>query len=60
MALSAATRNLLALERFVNYINNNVKLRKKLIHDNQQTVKILTQKIPLLKTKLRNIDIYQN
>ena len=60
MALSAAARELLALERFVTCMNSNSTIRKKLICDNQQTVKLLTQKAPLLTTKLRHIDIHQH
>lgn len=60
MALSAAARELLALERFINYVDTNLTVQKKLICDNQQTVKILTQKTPLLTTKLRHIDIHQH
>lgn len=58
VALSAATRELMALKRFLNYID--LRLPMTLMCDNQQTVKMLTQKSPLITTKLRHIDIHQH
>ena len=60
VALSAAARELLALDRFLKQIVLNSTIPKKLMCDNQQTVKILTQGAPLLTTKLRHIDIHQH
>ena len=60
IALSAAGRELIALERFVACMNSRATIQKKLICDNQQTVRILTQKSPLLTKKLRHIDIHQH
>ncbi|KAI0993915.1 hypothetical protein K3495_g14269, partial [Podosphaera aphanis] len=60
VALSAAARELMALERFLNYLDLTSTLSKRLLCDNQQTVNILTQKTPLLTTKLRHIDIHQH
>lgn len=60
VALSAAARELIALERFLNYVTKDRNLRMTLLCDNQQTVKMLTQNTPLLTTKLRHIDIHQH
>ena len=60
VALSAAARELIALERFIQHMGMEQKTNMKLLCDNQQTVDMLTRKIPLLTTKMRHIDIHQH
>lgn len=60
MALSAAARELMALERFLNHVGIKRNLHMRLLCDNKQTVDMLTKKTPLLTTKLRHIDIHQH
>ncbi|KAI1006050.1 hypothetical protein K3495_g2173 [Podosphaera aphanis] len=60
VALSAAARELMALERFLSHLETTSTISIRLLCDNQQTVNILTQKTPLLTTKLRHIDIHQH
>lgn len=60
VSLSAAARELMALERFLGHLERKTTIQKKLVCDNKQTVKILTQKAPLLSTKLRHVDIHQH
>ncbi|KAI0993345.1 hypothetical protein K3495_g14839 [Podosphaera aphanis] len=45
VALTAAARELIALKRFVKYVTGDHNFRMTSLCDNQQTVKILTQKI---------------
>ncbi|KAI0999271.1 hypothetical protein K3495_g8923 [Podosphaera aphanis] len=50
VALSAAARELMALERFINHLEMKSTPNKKLLCDNQQTVNMLTRQTPLLTT----------
>ena len=60
VALSAAARELMALDRFLNFVKIGRSLSMTLLCDNKQTVDLLTKKTPLLTTKLRHVDIHQH
>lgn len=60
VALVAATRENMALERFITFLTRNHNIGLTLLGDNAQIVNIQTQKTPLLNIKLRYIDIHQH
>lgn len=60
LAISNATKELIWMQRLFNGIKFNPGQDLLLFNDNIQTIRLLTKEDPLIKTKLKHVDIYQH
>lgn len=60
LALSYAAKELIWIERIFSGIKFNLGQELKLFNDNLQTLRLLTKEDPLIKTKLKHVDIFQH
>lgn len=60
LSLSNATKELIWMHRLFTGIHFNLSNDIEIFNDNKQTIRLLTKEDPVIKTKLKHVDIYQH